>query len=64
MMMRTEVVTKQLINPPYVHHLSTTSDAKYFAAALGNGSVPVYDTSSYEQLGLLEDAHAVVVSHV
>jgi WD40 repeat protein len=59
-----EVVTKQLINPPYVHHLSTTNDAKYFAAALGNGSVPVYDTSSYEQLGILEDAHAVVVSHV
>jgi len=47
-----------------VHNLSITNDGKYFAAALGNGSVPVYDTKTYEQLGLIEDAHAVVVSHV
>lgn len=34
-----------MVNPPFVHHLSTSKDGKYLACALENGLVSLFDTT-------------------
>ena len=34
-----------MVNPPFVHHLSTSKDGKYLACALENGMVSLFDTT-------------------
>ena len=37
----------QVFNPPFVHSLSYSHDGKIFAAAVGDGTVGVYDANTY-----------------
>ena len=43
-----EKKSSQLFNPPFVHSLAYSGDGKIFAAALGDGTVGVYDANTYE----------------
>mgnify|MGYP001265743644 CR=1 FL=1 len=43
-----ETSSSQLFNPPFVHSLSYSHDGKIFAAAVGDGTVGVYDANTYE----------------
>ena len=54
-----------MVNPPFVHHLSTTKDGRYLASALENGLVSVFDTSRKHISELFSiHAHSQGVSQV
>ncbi len=40
--------SSQVFNPPFAHSLSYSHDGKIFAAAVGDGTVGVYDANTYE----------------
>ena len=54
-----------MVNPPFVHHLSTSKDGKYLACALENGMVSLFDTSKKHASELVSlHAHSQGASQV
>ena len=54
-----------MVNPPFVHHLSSSNDGKYLACALENGMVALFDTTKKHASELISlHAHSQGASQV
>jgi len=54
----------QVINPPFVHSLAYTSDGRYLAAGLGDGTISLLDHRKRACVLTLPEAHKAAVSQV
>jgi len=54
----------QLLNPPFVNSVDVSSNGKYVAAGIGNGSLLINEISSFKQYVKITGAHRSSISQV